>query len=135
MSDIQSLHPVFPLGELFKSPYFNGKVYRQPMVPLNDLNCPTSNITFEPRCINNWHSHAGGQILLCTNGRGWYQEDGKAAQELHPGDVIQIPANIKHWHGAAKDSWFTHISISTNIQEGETEWLEPVNQKSYSQLP
>ncbi|WP_265456993.1 cupin domain-containing protein [Enterococcus sp. HY326] len=134
MSNEQLVTPVFPLGELFESPYFNGDVYRQPLVPQNDLNCPTSNITFAPGCINNWHSHAGGQILLCTNGRGWYQEEGKAAQELNPGDVVQIPADIKHWHGAAKDSWFTHISISTNIQAGGTDWMEPVDLEEYNKL-
>lgn len=128
-------NPTFPIGELFNSPYFNGEVYRQPLVPKNELNCPTSNITFAPGCINNWHVHEGGQILLVTDGRGWYQEEGKAAQELVQGDVIQIPMNVKHWHGAAKDSWFTHISITTNIDKGGTDWLEPVNQEEYNKLP
>lgn len=126
---------VFPLGELFDSPYFNGDVYRHPLVQKNELNCPTSNITFAPGCINNWHTHAGGQILLVTDGRGWYQEEGKPAKQLQKGDVIQIPMNIKHWHGAARDSWFTHISITTNIEKGDTEWLEPVSKEDYNLLP
>ncbi|OTN76365.1 hypothetical protein A5886_001442 [Enterococcus sp. 8G7_MSG3316] len=127
--------PVFALGELFDSPYFNGEVYRQPLVPKNDLNCPTSNITFAPGCVNNWHSHKGGQILLVTDGRGWYQEEGKEAQALSQGDVVQIPMNVKHWHGAANDSWFTHISITTNIENGGTDWMEPVNVEEYNKLP
>lgn len=127
--------PVFPLGELFDSPYFNGDVYRQPLVQKNELNCPTSNITFAPGCVNNWHSHEGGQILLVTDGRGWYQEEGKPAQELVQGDVVEIPMNVKHWHGAAKNSWFTHISITANSHLGGTDWMEAVDFKEYNKLP
>lgn len=135
MTNNELPNPSFSIGELFDSLYFNGDVYRQPLVPKNELNCPTSNITFAPSCINNWHVHQGGQILLVTDGRGWYQEEGKAAQELVQGDVVQIPMKVKHWHGAAKDSWFTHISITTNSDKGGTDWLEPVNQDDYNKLP
>lgn len=96
-----------------------------------------ANVTFEPACRNNWHIHkaskGGGQILLCTSGRGWYQEWGKPARELKAGDVVQIPANVKHWHGAAKDSWFAHLSVEVPGDETSTEWLEPV--ADYDKLP
>lgn len=133
MSDLMN-YTIFPQGEKFNNPYFIGSVWRQPLVLKNELNCPVSNITFEPGCRNNWHRHAGGQILLVTGGRGWYQEEGQPAQELHAGDVVQIPADVKHWHGAAKDSWFVHLSITTNPQMGGTEWLEPVSDREYFSL-
>jgi 4-carboxymuconolactone decarboxylase len=95
-----------------------------------------ANVTFEPRCRNNWHiHHKGGQILICVGGRGWYQEWGKPAQELHPGDVVDIPAETKHWHGAAKDSWFQHIAIGVPAEGASSEWLEPVTDEVYDKLP
>lgn len=97
-----------------------------------------ANVTFEPGCRNNWHIHraatGGGQILLCTDGRGWYQEWGKDARELHPGDVVYIPAGVKHWHGAAKDSWFSHIAFEAPGEETANEWLEPVDDEQYGKL-
>ncbi|WP_414648001.1 cupin domain-containing protein [Desulfitobacterium sp.] len=84
--------------------------------------CPIGNVTFEPGCRNNWHVHAGGQILLVTGGRGYYQEEENPAQELHPGDVVQIPADVKHWHGAAPDSWFVHLAVEVNPEKGPTKW-------------
>lgn len=96
---------------------------------------PVSNVTFEPRCRNNWHvHHGGGQILICVSGRGWYQEWGKPARELHPGDVVDIPAEVKHWHGAAADSWFQHIAISVPAENASNEWLEPVTDEEYNKL-
>ena len=96
------------------------------------------NVTFEPGCRNNWHIHrstrGGGQILLVTAGRGWYQEWGKPAQELHPGDVVNIPANVKHWHGAAKDSWFAHLAVEVPGEDTANEWLEAVSDEDYSKL-
>ena len=90
-------------------------------------------MTFEPACRNNWRiHHNGGQILLCTAGRGYYQEWGKPAQELHPGDVISIPPEVKHWHGAAQDSWFAHVAIS--VPGSKAEWLEPVADAEYRDL-
>lgn len=97
------------------------------------------NVTFEPGCRNNWHTHqatkGGGQILLCTAGRGWYQEWGKQAQELHPGDVVHIPAGVKHWHGAAKDSWFVHLAVEVPGENTKSEWHEPVSDAEYNALP
>lgn len=94
------------------------------------------NVTFEPGCRNNWHIHhaksGGGQILLCTAGRGYYQEWGKEAQELHPGDVVVIPAGVKHWHGAAPDSWFAHLAVEVPGEDTRNEWLEAVSDEEYS---
>ena len=97
------------------------------------------NVTFEPGCRNNWHKHnaikGGGQILLCTAGRGWYQEWGKPARELKPGDVVNIPAGVKHWHGAARDSWFVHLAVQVPGENAGHEWLEPVTDEEYNKLP
>lgn len=98
----------------------------------------TANVTFEPGCRNNWHIHhaetGGGQILLCTSGRGWYQAWGEEARELHPGDVVYIPPEVKHWHGAANDSWFSHVAIEVPGTGTGNEWLEPVDDDWYSAL-
>ncbi len=116
--------------------YFIGTSYLQQLTT-EGLNI--ANVTFEPGCRNNWHVHqatsGGGQILLCTAGRGWYQEWGKPAQELKPGDTVVIPAGVKHWHGAAKDSWFVHIAIAVPGENTSNEWLEPVADSEYSRLP
>lgn len=112
--------------------YFIGKSYLQ---PLTNEGVHIANVTFEPKCRNNWHiHHKGGQILLVTAGRGYYQEWGKPAQELHAGDVVNIPAEVKHWHGAAKDSWFTHIALAVPAEGASNEWLEPVTDEEYSKL-
>lgn len=93
------------------------------------------NVTFEPGCRNHWHiHHKGAQILLVTDGRGYYQEWGKEAIELKPGDVVSIPSEVKHWHGAAKDSWFTHIAIEVPAQDASNEWLEAVSEEDYNKL-
>jgi len=96
------------------------------------------NVTFEPGCRNNWHIHhaaqGGGQILLCVAGRGYYQEWGKEAVELHPGDCVNIPANVKHWHGAAPDSWFSHLAVEVPGEQCSNEWCEPVNAAPYAAL-
>ena len=114
---------------------FSGACYLNPIIPANSpLGCSVSNVTFEPACHNNWHKHPGGQILLVTGGRGWYQEEGKEARELHAGDAVEIHRNVKHWHGAAKDSWFSHISIEADPKAGSAEWLEPVSDQEYNQL-
>ena len=94
-----------------------------------------ANVTFDPGCRNNWHiHHKGGQILLVVSGRGYYQEWGKPAQELKPGDVVNIPEGVKHWHGAAKDSWFTHIAVAVPAEGASNEWLEPVTDEEYGKL-
>ena len=89
--------------------------------------------------LNNWHIHeaasGGGQILLCTSGRGWYQEWGKPARELHAGDVVHIPAGVKHWHGAARDSWFVHLAVEVPGEGCRSQWLEPVSEEEYARLP
>jgi quercetin dioxygenase-like cupin family protein len=96
------------------------------------------NVTFEPGCRNNWHIHnadeGGGQILLVTGGRGWYQEYGKDAQELLPGAVVNIPSGVKHWHGAAKESWFSHIAVEVPGRNASTQWCEPVDDEQYDKV-
>ena len=98
----------------------------------------SANVTFEPGCRNHWHIHraksGGGQILLVTAGHGYYQEWGEKARELHPGDVVNIPANVKHWHGAAPDSWFAHLAVEVPAENGSTEWCEPVAEHEYNKL-
>ena len=137
MNDITN-SVIFPKGDKFPPNYrknFAGQAWVKNLVPKEgEWNCAIGNVTFEPGCRNNWHKHPGGQILLITGGRGWYQESGKEARELYPGDVVKIPANVKHWHGAAKDSWFVHIYIATNVYQGPTEWLEPVSLEDYNKL-
>ena len=109
----------FPVGDKLPemySNYFIGQAYLAPLTKNKDLNCPISNVTFEPGCRNNWHSHAGGQILVAVGGKGYYQAKGEPSRLLLPGDVVEIPANVVHWHGAAPDSWFSHLAIETNPQ-------------------
>ena len=130
---------MFGLGEpnTAYAKYFVGNSYLKPLTDPKKT-VFMANVTFEPKCRNNWHIHraasGGGQILLCVDGRGWYQEEGKAAVELHPGDVITIPANVKHWHGAAKNSWFSHIAVECPGIETSTEWLEAVSDEEYDKL-
>ena len=117
--------------------YFIGKSY------LNPLTNPRktvfiANVTFEPGCRNNWHIHhakkGGGQLLVCVDGEGWYQEEGKPVQSLKPGDVVTIPAEVKHWHGAKKDCWFSHLAVEVPGEETSNEWLEPVTDQVYAAL-
>ncbi len=118
--------------------YFTGnsylKVLSQPGDPLT-----ICNVTFEPGCRNHWHIHhakeGGGQILICVDGEGWYQEEGKEAQSLAPGDVVEIPANTRHWHGAKKDSWFSHVAFDAPGTELSNEWCEEVTDEEYNCLP
>ena len=112
--------------------YFDGQSY---LNRLTETGGPMANVTFEPGCRNHWHiHHKSGQILLCTMGRGYYQEWGKPAQELKPGDIVCISPEVKHWHGAAKDSWFTHISVEIPAKDSSNEWLEAVDENVYTQL-
>lgn len=125
---------VFPMGEKNEAfaQYFIGQSY---LNMLSTERVTIGNVTFEPGCRNNWHiHHKGGQILLCTAGRGYYQEWGKEAQELHPGDVVNIPPEVKHWHGAAKDSWFAHLAVEVPAEGTSNEWLEVVNEEDYEKL-
>ena len=127
---------LFGIGE--ENPYgefFTGKSYLN-MLCMEGV--VVANVTFEPGCRNNWHIHHatenGGQILLCTEGEGWYQEFGEKARKLKPGDVVIIPANVKHWHGAAKDSYFTHIAIEVPGKNPDNKWLELVSDEEYNKL-
>ena len=128
---------IFPLGEKNDAyaQYFVGQSY---LHMLSTEQVGIGNVTFEPGCRNNWHIHhaksGGGQILLVTAGRGYYQEWGKAPQELHAGDVVNIPAGVKHWHGAAPDSWFVHLAVEVPAEEGRNEWCEPVTDEEYGKL-
>ena len=128
---------VFPRGEenTAYARYFIGKSW---LCPLSREQVGISNVTFEPGCRNNWHIHhaskGGGQILLCTGGRGWYQEWGKPARALKAGDVVNIPPEVKHWHGAAKDSWFAHLAVEVPGEDGSNEWLDPVDDEYYNAL-
>ena len=115
--------------------YFDGRSY---LNMLTDDGVKIANVTFEPGCRNNWHIHhaksGGGQILVCVGGRGYYQEEGKPAIEMKPGDCINIPAEVKHWHGAAPDSWFSHLAIEVPGEETSNEWCEPVTDEEYGKL-
>lgn len=117
--------------------YFVGQSYLNPVSKPDDP-LAIFNVTFEPGCRNNWHIHhatsGGGQILICVDGEGWYQEEGKPAQALKPGDVVEIPAEVKHWHGAAKDSWFSHLAFEVPGENASNEWLEPVEDDVYLAL-
>jgi hypothetical protein len=125
---------VFPMGkknEAFAK-YFTGQSY---LDMLTTSGVVIGNVTFEPGCRNNWHiHHKGGQILLVTAGRGNYQEWGQPARELHPGDVVQIPPEVKHWHGAAPDSWFVHLAVEVPAEGASNEWLEAVSEEGYNSL-
>ncbi len=128
---------VFPIGDKNDaySKYFIGQSY---LAPLSKDGIPTFNVTFEPACRNNWHVHhaksGGGQLLIVVFGEGWYQEEGKAARKLKAGDTVYIPANVKHWHGAAKNSWFQHIAQEIPGTETYTEWCEKVTDEEYGKL-
>lgn len=128
---------LFPLGEpnTAYAQYFDGNSY---LAPLSTEQVPFSNVTFEPGCRNHWHIHhateGGGQMLVCVGGRGWYQEWGKPAVKMLPGDVVHIPANVKHWHGAAQDSWFSHLAFEIGGTDTSNEWLEPVDDIAYENL-
>ena len=127
----------FPIGEPNDAyaQYFVGQSY---LAPVSTDQVPVFNVTFEPGCRNNWHIHHasknGGQMLICVGGRGFYQEWGKEPIEMTPGTVVNVPANVKHWHGAAPDSWFSHLAVEIAGEDTSTEWLEPVSDEDYSRL-
>ena len=129
---------IFGMGEpnVNFAKYFIGNSYLKPLAKTENISI--ANVTFEPGCRNNWHIHKadknGGQILICVEGEGWYQEEGKAAQGLKPGDVVTIPANVKHWHGAKKDSWFSHLAVEVPGENTSNDWLEPVTDEEYDKL-
>ena len=128
---------IFPIGEpnVAFAKYFIGQSY---LAPISTEQVGIHNVTFEPKCRNNWHVHhaseGGGQILVCVAGRGYYQEWGKPAVEMNPGDCINIPVGVKHWHGAAPDSWFSHLAVEVPGKDTSNEWLEPVSDEEYNKL-
>lgn len=125
---------MFPKGQpnTAFAKYFIGESF---LAPLSSGKVPVSNVTFEPGCRNNWHIHHKGiQVLICVGGTGWYQEWGKPARLLKPGDVVEIPEGMKHWHGATKNSWFQHIAFTVAEEGASNEWLEPVTDEEYNKL-
>lgn len=118
--------------------FFVGNSFLNPLTNPKETAVFLANVTFEPGCRNNWHIHhaktGGGQLLICTAGEGWYQEEGKDAVELKEGSVITIPPEVKHWHGAKKDSWFSHIAVEVPGEETSNEWCEEVNDEEYNKL-
>lgn len=128
---------IFPIGAQNDgyAKYFSGKSY---LAPLSAEQVGIYNVTFEPGCVNNWHIHraseGGGQILVCVAGRGLYGEEGKPVRKLYPGDVVNIPVNVRHWHGAARDSWFSHLAVEVPGKNTANEWLEPVSEKDKENL-
>lgn len=128
---------IFPIGEPNNAfaKYFTGQSY---LAPLSTSQVGIYNVTFEPKCRNNWHIHhadkGGGQILICVSGRGYYQEWSKEAILMNPGDIINIPAGVKHWHGAASDCWFSHIAVEVPGENCSNEWLEAINDYEYNKL-
>ena len=128
---------IFPIGEpnTAYAKYFKGNSY---LARISSEQAPIANVTFEPGCRNNWHIHhatkGGGQMLIGIAGRGWYQEEGKPAQEITPGTVIHIPSGVKHWHGAAADSWFAHLAFEIEGENATNEWLEPVSDDDYNKV-
>lgn len=128
---------MFPIGQPNDAyaKYFTGQSY---LAPVSTRQVAMYNVTFEPSCRNNWHIHhaksGGGQMLICVGGRGWYQEEGKPAVELLPGTVVNIPANVKHWHGAAANSWMSHLAIEVEGVDTGNEWCEPVTDAEYKKL-
>ena len=129
---------IFPIGAPNDgfAQYFSGQSY---LAPVSTEQVKIFNVTFEPGCRNNWHIHraekGGGQVLVCVEGEGWYQEEGKPARELKAGDVVNISPEVKHWHGAAPNSWFSHLAIDVPGEGSKTEWLEPVDPEEYNKLP
>ena len=129
----------FGMGEpnVSYAKYFIGQSYLKPLTDPKET-VFIANVTFEPGCRNNWHIHhadkGGGQLLICVDGEGWYQEEGKPAQSLKPGDVVTIPPEVKHWHGAKKDCWFSHLAVEVPGENNRNEWCESVTDQEYQQL-
>ncbi|WP_136605353.1 cupin domain-containing protein [Paenibacillus dokdonensis] len=121
---------IFPLGKKVENNFIGDAYLQMVFTDPKPLNTAIGNVTFAPGARNNWHTHKIGQVLLVTGGEGWYQEEGKPAQLLKMGDVVNIAPHVKHWHGATKDSWFVHLAMTP----GETDWLEPVDDATYKKL-
>ena len=132
MTASEDQNAIFPRGAKAPAGYFTGTAWVNILVPKDETGSyGVGNVVFEPGCRNNWHRHPAGQILLVTAGQGFYQERGNRARELTVGDVVVIPSNVEHWHGAARDSSLTHIAITNNSASGAVEWLSAVTDKEY----
>jgi quercetin dioxygenase-like cupin family protein len=125
-------NPIFPQGDKANPDYFTGNAWVKLLVSENEFNSIIGNVTFEAGARNNWHTHPGGQILIVTDGIGYYQEKGKPIQLIQRGDVVKIPADIKHWHGASQDSALTHIAITAVTPKGAVDWLERVTDEEFN---
>lgn len=134
MSFSRDTADLFPRGTVIPDDHFKGTAWLEMLVNDPVFNCPIGNVTFEPGARNSWHKHPGGQILLVTGGSGFYQERGKPARRLRKGDVVKILPNVEHWHGAAPDSRFSHLAITTNPEKGDAIWLESVSDEEYGRL-
>lgn len=131
----ENQNTIFPPGDKAPVDYFTGTAWVKILVPQDETGTYSiGNVVFEPGCRNNWHTHAAGQILLVTAGRGFYQERGEPARPLTKGDVVVIPSGVEHWHGAAQDSSLTHIAITNNSATGAVEWLAPVTDEEYNSV-
>ena len=143
---MEEFKPTFELGQSNDAyaKYFSGRSWVALLTDPKKTSANVINVTFEPGCRNNWHIHhaskGGGQVLICVDGEGWYQEwddevnAPKPAVSLHPGSVISISPNVKHWHGAKKDSWFSHVALEVAGEDLENEWCEPVSDEDYDKL-
>jgi 4-carboxymuconolactone decarboxylase len=135
MSTETTENSIFPKGEKSSPAYFTGTAWLNVLVPQDERGDYTvGNVVFEPSCRNNWHTHPAGQILLVTEGKGFYQEKNKPARSLTKGDVVVIPSGIEHWHGASKDSRLTHIAITNITEKGPVDWLLPVTDEEYASV-
>lgn len=129
----KELSQIFPVGDLITNDYFNGKAWHKRLVTdVENFDATVGNVLYEPGTRNNWHSHPGGQILLCISGKGYYQEKGKPIQLVNVGDVVEILPNVVHWHGARPDCEFEHIAIAPQQHKGSVTWLEPVSDEEYN---
>ena len=132
MSNSENQHAIFTKGDKASPDYFTGNVWVKTLVDEPVFNSVIGNVTFEPGARNNWHTHPGGQILIVTDGIGYYQEKGKPIQLLHKGDVVKILPEVVHWHGASPDCEFTHIAMSVNTSKGVVNWLHKVSDEEYN---
>jgi quercetin dioxygenase-like cupin family protein len=132
---MENTNGIFPKGKPASADFFTGTAFLSALIEDTEkqYNCTVYDVAFEAGARKNWHKHPGGQFLLVTDGRGYYQEHGKAARLLQKGDVVEIPPEVEHWHGAAPDSDFTHIAINPNTQKGEVVWLGPVTDVEYTE--
>ncbi len=132
MNTTKNQNAIFLKGQKASADYFTGTAWVNILVPQDETESyAIGNVVFEPGCRNNWHKHPAGQILLVTDGKGYYQEKGKPARLLTKGDIVVIPSHVEHWHGAAHDSSFTHIAVTNNSKNGAVEWLVPVSDEEY----